>query len=127
MKDKISLREHIEVLFLEKEKQLELHFKLLDQALELSKELLEKRFSLLNDLRSSVEKDRVLYLTRIEYEAKHELILSKIDLLIKILNEKAPQAELDKITKLVYTGVGIAVTISFLVMLLEIILKFLIK
>src|ERR1035437_2224275 len=103
----ITLKDYFEKVLSEQEKQMDLHFRLLDQALTLNKTDVEQRLAHLNELRGEVEKDRSLFMTRIEYDAKHEVLMAKLDGLSLLISGKASQDIVDKLAKLVYVGVGI--------------------
>ena len=66
----ISLRCHYDAILREKEKQEELHFKLIQESLSASKTELERRLIVLNDLRKEVELDRALLVKQSEYDLK---------------------------------------------------------
>lgn len=66
----INLKEHFDSILLEREKQQELHFNLIQEALKLSSSNLEKRLETLNELRQSVEKDRVEFVRQETYNIK---------------------------------------------------------
>ena len=59
MADEITLKEFIERIFAEREKQLQLHFRNSENALILSKLELDKRLNELNNLRAEYTKDRM--------------------------------------------------------------------
>jgi len=59
MADEITLKEFIERIFVEREKQLQLHFRNSENALVLSKLELDKRLNELNNLRTEYTKDRM--------------------------------------------------------------------
>ena len=59
--DSITLREYVDCLFAEREKQMNDKFKAADDALALSKENLQKDLQHLNALRAEVQEDRAVF------------------------------------------------------------------
>lgn len=76
--DKITIRHYIETLIREKERQTDLRFESMHDAVITSKVELERRLEGLNHLRNSYEKDRSLLVTKAEYELAHRIMEEKV-------------------------------------------------
>ena len=74
----VSLRDYIERIFSEREAALNLAFKAQQEALALASRTLELRLEKLNELRQEVTQDRGNYLTKAEYESKHQTLIDRI-------------------------------------------------
>ena len=127
MADEITLKEFIERIFAEREKQLQLHFRNSENALILSKLELDKRLNELNNLRAEYTKDRMddntTFLRQGTYYDKmisldkdiKDLQLSKAS-----LEGKASQTSVTRVTIISLAGlfialIGIIIAISNLV------------
>jgi hypothetical protein len=66
-------------------KEMDLKFAARDKALELQAETLRSRLDTLNEWREQNKEERQDYLTRSEYDLKHELLQTKIEQLQKII------------------------------------------
>jgi hypothetical protein len=66
----VNLKEHFDMLLTEREKQMNLRFEASATALAASKEELERRLEILNELRSAVERDRSQFVREDVYEEK---------------------------------------------------------
>jgi hypothetical protein len=93
MSDELTLKEYINDKFLS-----------LEKSTENNRISMEKRLDGMNEFRSQLKDQASQFLTRLEYEAKHELLDNKITSALKIL----------------YMGVGV-------VFILEVLLRFLIR
>lgn len=69
--NKVGLREHFEALWLERDRRLTERWTAQEQALTKATDQLERRLDLLNELRGEV-------LTRQEYDAKHDALLTEL-------------------------------------------------
>jgi hypothetical protein len=115
MADEITLKEFIERIFAEREKQLQLHFRNSENALILSKLELDKRLNELNNLRAEYTKDRMddntTFLRQETYYDKmisldkdiKDLQLSKAS-----LEGKASQTSVTRVTIISLAGLFIA-------------------
>jgi hypothetical protein len=115
MADEITLKEFIERIFAEREKQLQLHFRNSENALILSKLELDKRLNELNNLRAEYTKDRMddntAFLRQETYYDKmisldkdiKDLQLSKAS-----LEGKASQTSVTRVTIISLAGLFIA-------------------
>ena len=115
MADEITLKEFIERIFAEREKQLQLHFRNSENALILSKLELDKRLNELNNLRAEYTKDRMddntTFLRQETYYDKmisldkdiKDLQLSKAS-----LEGKASQTSVTRVTIMSLAGLFIA-------------------
>lgn len=57
------------------------------KAIELAVANVDRRLAELNQLRSEVTTDRNQYLTRVEYTARHDTLLNRVDALEKLLDK----------------------------------------
>jgi|GEM_PF-2898242 hypothetical protein len=115
MADEITLKEFIERIFAEREKQLQLHFRNSENALILSKLELDKKLNELNNLRAEYTKDRMddntTFLRQETYYDKmisldkdiKDLQLSKAS-----LEGKASQTSVTRVTIISLAGLFIA-------------------
>jgi hypothetical protein len=72
--DDVPLREYVERIFSERQAALDLAFAAQQEALRVANAAIENRLEKLNELRQEVTQDRGAYLTRTEYEAKHDAL-----------------------------------------------------
>ena len=115
MADEITLKEFIERIFAEREKQLQLHFRNSENALVLSKLELDKRLNELNNLRAEYTKDRMDdNTTFLRQETYYDKMIS-IDKDIKdlqlskaSLEGKASQQSVTRVTIISLAGLFIA-------------------
>lgn len=66
-------------------KETDLKFQARDKALELQADALKTRLDHLNEWRNQLNTERESFLTRSEYELKHEILVNKIDALQKFM------------------------------------------
>lgn len=95
-KDSISLKEHFRCIMEEAvkannqrikdvEEEVNIKFDARDKALELQSKVYNQRIDSLNEWRAQNKDERDSYLTRIEYEAKHQLLENKMESMQKII------------------------------------------
>jgi flagellar basal body-associated protein FliL len=75
----LSLKEYIETLFLEKEKQQEQKFVSLDRAVTKAEIATEKRFESVNEFRATLADQQRMLIPRLEYEVAHKALLEKLE------------------------------------------------
>ncbi len=93
----VPLREYVERIFDEREKALTVALAGQQEALRVASKELESRLATLNELREDVTKDRVLLISRAEYEAKHSALQAQVEALAEALTSdlKGVRAGLD--------------------------------
>jgi hypothetical protein len=124
MADEITLKEFIERIFAEREKQLQLHFRNSENALILSKLELDKRLNELNNLRTEYTKDRTndnhsflrqetFYdkMTSLDKDIK-DLQLSKASLEGKASQQSVTRVTIISLAGLFISLIGILIAIS---------------
>jgi poly-D-alanine transfer protein DltD len=124
MADEITLKEFIERIFAEREKQLQLHFINSENALILSKLELDKRLNELNNLRTEYTKDRMndnhFFLRQETYYDKMTSLdkdIKDLQLSKASLEGKASQQSVTRVTIIALAGlfislIGILIAIS---------------
>jgi len=124
MADEITLKEFIERIFAEREKQLQLHFRNSENALILSKLELDKRLNELNNLRAEYTKDRMddntTFLRQETYYDKmisldkdiKDLQLSKASLEGKASQTSVTRVTIISLAGLFIASIGIIIAIS---------------
>jgi hypothetical protein len=115
MADEITLKEFIERIFAEREKQLQLHFRNSENALILSKLELDKRLNELNNLRAEYTKDRMDdNTTFLRQETYYDKMISldkdikDLQLSKAALEGKASQTSVTRVTIISLAGLFIA-------------------
>ena len=115
MADEITLKEFIERIFAEREKQLQLHFRNSENALILSKLELDKRLNELNNLRAEYTKDRMddnaTFLRQVTYYDKMISLdkdIKDLQLSKAALEGKASQTSVTRVTIISLAGLFIA-------------------
>jgi hypothetical protein len=111
----ITLKEFIERIFAEREKQLQLHFRNSENALILSKLELDKRLNELNNLRAEYTKDRMddntTFLRQVTYYDKMISLdkdIKDLQLSKAALEGKASQTSVTRVTIISLAGLFIA-------------------
>lgn len=83
----VTLREHLEALRSADQRALEIKQKADEQALELSREAQRYRDEQANKLRDQINEERGKYLTKDEYDGKHEELIRRMGAVEQILAE----------------------------------------
>jgi hypothetical protein len=84
-RDSVTFKEHFNVQLKDLEEEIDVKFAARDKALELQADLLKSRLENLNEWRTQNKDEREQFLTRSEYEVKHQLLIDKMDAMQKII------------------------------------------
>ena len=93
MPDNVPLREYVERIFSERQAALDLAFAAQQEALRVANEAIESRLEKLNELRQEVTADRGQYLTRTEYEAKHDALEAQLMARMNAVDDRVKSLE----------------------------------
>ena len=103
--DGVTLREYIEA-------RLSAHEKAQDEALKLAREVIDLRLKGMNEFREDMQRMEKSFMTRNEYEAKHDILQRQVDTLrieSAKLEGKASQSALDKTMWIAIIGLIIGI------------------